>query len=149
MKRNRERTNRVGVVQRVVATLALLVAVVAFGSTLRSFTMYGTVGCGAPLQGSKVTRPAPTSSFLFGREGQICQNRGHSKLALGGVVGILALVVGISGMVVPLGLPWWLTGEATPWAKPASSDDTDDPPPRFGVGNREAPVATEPPQVDP
>lgn len=106
---------RLGVAQRVVATLALLVALGALGSTFRSFAAYGTIGCGAPMLGSKVEHPAPSTSFLFGREASVCRGNGHSRLAVAGAVGVLALIVGIAGWLKPLGLPWWATGEDPEW----------------------------------
>lgn len=114
MEREPKLMTRAGVVQRVVATLALVVALGAVGSTFLSFGALDSVGCGAPILGSKVEHRAPTSSFLYSREGPVCTRNGHSRLAIAGVVAVLALVVGVGGWVRPLGLPWWLTGEDPP-----------------------------------
>lgn len=115
MERYAEWSGRLRIAQRVLATAALLVALGAFGSTFLSFSAFGgTVGCGAPIAGSKVEHRAPATSFLYGREAGVCTSNGHSRLAVAGVIGVLALVLGVAGWASPLGLPWWATGEDPP-----------------------------------
>lgn len=126
MDRKHKWEGRFSLAQRVVATLALLVALGALGSTFQSFGAYGEVGCGPPIHGTKVEHRAPATSFLDGREAAVCQSNGHSRLAVAGVVGVLALVVGIAGWLRPLGLPWWATGDDPPWLAERRREDAHD-----------------------
>ncbi|MDQ2728873.1 MAG: hypothetical protein M3Y91_13655, partial [Actinomycetota bacterium] len=126
MQREPKWMNRASVVQRAVATLALLVALGAVGITFRSFGALGMIGCGAPIAGSHVEHRAPTDSFLYGREASVCTRNGHSRLAIAGVVAVLALGLGVAGWVRPLGLPWWMTGDDPPHLAGRRQDDADD-----------------------
>ncbi|MHB1533336.1 MAG: hypothetical protein ACYC1D_01735 [Acidimicrobiales bacterium] len=105
---------RFGLIQRIVASLALLVAVGAVVSMYLPFTVLSTIRCAGPLASGNVLRQAPTGSFVYGQEGPICAGDAHSRLVVFGVAALLALVLGVAGWVLPAGLPWWMTGGDRP-----------------------------------
>lgn len=105
--------NRAVMVQHIIATLALVVAVLAVVSTLVPFTALGFT-CSPPLLGSKVQHSVPITSYLYGQGGSLCSTRAGHRLITAIIVFVLAATAGIGGWALPLGLPWWLGGEGGP-----------------------------------
>lgn len=105
---------RSGVIQRTVASAALLVAALALASTFLAFDAFGQIRCKAPIFFGGVIHGAPTTSFLFHREGPVCAGNAHSRLAVAVVVMVLGLALGVAGWLLPTDLPWWAAGRERP-----------------------------------
>ncbi len=108
--------NRAVLIQHAIATVALVVAIIAVVSTLVPFTALGFT-CGPPLLGAKVQHQVPVTSFLFGQGSSLCSTRAGHRLITAIIVFVLATTAGVGGWVLPLGLPWWLGGEGGPGQK--------------------------------
>lgn len=105
--------NRAVLIQHIIATLALVIAVIAVVSTLVPFYALGFT-CGGPLLGAHVLHQVPTTSILFGTGRSLCSMRAGHRLITAIIVFILATTAGVGGWALPLGLPWWLGGEGGP-----------------------------------
>ncbi|MGH9121205.1 MAG: hypothetical protein ACRDYC_04545 [Acidimicrobiales bacterium] len=108
--------SRTMLIQRAIATLALLIGVFAFSTMFFPFSDL-QVGCGPAILGSKVEHNAPAESLIYDHEAEVCSNKGDSRIAVASVVTVLALGTGVAGWILPPGLPWWLTGEERPASK--------------------------------
>ena len=89
-------------------------AALALASTFLAFDAFGQIRCRAPIFFGGVIHGAPSTSFLFHREGPVCAGNGHSRLVVALVVMVLGLAVGVAGWLLPTDLPWWATGGERP-----------------------------------
>jgi hypothetical protein len=105
---------RAKLIQRIVGSLAGVVAALAVASTFLSFTAFGQIRCRAPIYGGGVLHRAPTTSFLYGREGPVCAGDAHSRLAYALIIAALCVAIALAAWLLPTGLPWWMTGEERP-----------------------------------
>jgi hypothetical protein len=105
---------RAKLIQRIVGSVAGVIAVLAMASTFRSFGAFGQIRCRAPIFGGGVLHRAPTSSFLYGGEGPVCAGDAHSRLAVALIIAALCVGVALAAWLLPTGLPWWVTGEERP-----------------------------------
>ena len=82
------------------AVFIVLLGVLAY--LLAPYRAAGGLKCGATLAGSDA-REEITSGPLVNQEDKVCQDKGNSRLLVGGFAGILALVLGVSAVVLPVG----------------------------------------------
>lgn len=89
--------------QRLLAVLAsviVLLGVMAY--VLSPFRATGGLKCGPALFGSS-PREDVTFGLLVNREDQVCQEKGNSRLIVGGFAAVLALAVGLGAVFLPAG----------------------------------------------
>jgi|GEM_PF-5165077 len=115
-----------------------LVAVVIFlGALTYSLLPYKVLGidCGPALLGSTPKNHA-SAPFLVTKEASVCKDRGGSRLATAGLIGVVAVILGLSGLLSPPARPYGLTvdsrrpppGDGRPDPEPGPPEDPPAPP---------------------
>ncbi len=106
---------RLRLVQRVLGTIGILIALSAFATMFVPFRILD-IQCGSAITGAKVEIGAPRGSLVQDHEGPICHKKGSSRLITAGVVLLLGGALGYGGWLLPLEPPWYQ----------AEDDDDDD-----------------------
>lgn len=87
--------------QAVAVVLAVAIGIVGMlGVGLLPVEAAGRLKCEAPLRGSDPKEMA-TEGFLVGREEVACSDKGKSRLAIVGLVGVLFIGLGVASIVLP------------------------------------------------
>lgn len=101
--------SRLRVVQRVLGTVGILIALSAVAAMLVPFRIL-EIQCGPAITGSKVEIGGPRGSLVQDHEAPICHKKGSSRLINAGIVLVLGAGLGYAGWFLPLG-PAWLVEE--------------------------------------
>lgn len=85
--------------------VALVVVVVLLGGLAYAaapFTAAGGLRCKGALLGSQ-PRQRVTTGIIVGREKPLCRSEGNSRLLVGAIATLVALIIGLSAVLLPVG----------------------------------------------